>query len=1186
MDRLVETFFCEPGKSFPYKTIGTLEGETVIEGVLYRYQIYDQDDRALSLQIYVGITQFGQLWEQEVRVLIRASALGHPALPEVIDGGFKDTATVASAGFTLPGIAYVITRSSEELLTEGALERLKDDPAEAVRQLYVMADGLASLHGMGLIHRNLWPGTVEAQKVGQKLRFQMIRFEMSKFVDNLFRAPLTHLAEISPQNPFTNDPRVLPYRAPEQLDPTLGAESQHTDVYSLAAMAWEWFLGDFPDTLKGVEPGAADLSAKVAQFNAQLRQDIRNAHHLPEPLCSLLEKMLAPDPRSRLSAGEVVDRMSKNYKAMTGLWADNTSTKPYLVTFVPEEYENTLLKWEWIKRDPDSREGRKELAEVIENDLRRPQLLHSPHGADLFVAGGDRPGKRAATLLLLGERAVWFCRPHRPGYALGGEGAAYEDVLIIAYVARRYTGRVEQLIREHEETGFTQTVDAIKAVAYDIGRRALDQYRAGRPKWTPLIEAARPSNERSTADQVFENALDWLLEYQVVATRAREYAYDLIGEGTERYPLLRLDRTRDDERRRATPLSAAFTSSVHRRPAFADFFSQADEQNDDDTAGLEAIEDSEGRPKDRGLTSNVRFSSVENPDAIRVERKNDTNRIPPSGWIRPSGDIGDRVTQARERDGRVEVRQNKLLVRQLRNPVTIRGLPYLWNGLLDPEKDDAALEMLVNQPLYALQGPPGSGKTTTLVKAIHACLKREPTTRILVAAQSNYALDNVAKKLLPLLNKDKHICLRVTTGGTSDRVDEDVRPYLLEECVDARQRRLVAMLRRRIGRPGEDPALLPILGDWLAIAGQAMPELADRMARSASVVFATCSASSLNVLSEQGMPTLFDWVVVEEAAKAWPTELIIPLNRGTRWTLVGDQNQLAAHRIEDVTRFLDECRNSDDPGVRIDADQVVGYKRVFRMFGALFQQGEQDEPVAAGLSHATGTLTTQHRMVKPIGDLVSKVFYTHHKPDELIPGQDELPSGWLTSSRDAPNVRLTAPPQATGSSLIWLDTSRHPEHGDSSSPRRWRNELEAKVVSRLIAQLRPVPTPKQNGYHEDPLAVLTPYREQEKLLSGDPAVRPYVHTVHAFQGREADVVVVSLVRDTRYQPRSRVIGNIGHLASPELVNVLLSRAQDSLIIVGSFQHFAENGPNWWKWICAEFEANGRVVKVDGVLSSE
>lgn len=1157
--------------------IDRLEGQTVINDVLYRYKLYDDDDLPLSLQIYLGVARFGHLWEQEVRVLVRASALDHPALPTVIDGGYRDQESVASKGLPFAGFAYVITRSSEHVLADAAeaVPYMLQYPSEAVRQLYLLADGLASLHALDLVHRNLWPGTVEVRMDNGRPRLQMTRFEMSRFVDNLLRAPLDRLSGgAAARNAFLEDPRALAYRAPEQHDPTRPGDSQKADVYSLAAMAWEWFFGRLPDTLTDAEPER--IAERARALNERMRREVRTARHLPAPLCSLLDDMLTPDPRSRPSAGEVVHRIGSHYKAMTGLWADDGNQRPYLLTFVPHEYHKTLLNWEWVTHDPNSREGRRELADVIERDLHRARMIYAPHGADPFVAGGERKAKREAVVLLLGRRAAWFCRQFSPPSAFGGAAEPLDDVLIILYVARRHTGRVEHLISKYQESGFEQTVNSVKAVPYDIGRSALDRYRSGSPKWTPLIEAILPSAERSSSDQAFEGAFDWLLEYQAVVARSREYAYELLDEGTRRQVRIQLDRARDDERRLSTPMSAKFTASERRRPAFADFF-EAQEEDEEDTLDLEVLEDHEGRPREVENPGRVLFVEKLAEDAILVERKGDTPRIPAKGWIRPARDRGDRVSQSRQRDGRWELSRNKLLVRQLQNPVTIRGLSEPWERMLDPETEGAAIDMLVNQPLYALQGPPGTGKTTTSAKAIRAFLSLERTGRVLVSAQSNYALDHLALKIISQLDEDDHICLRVTTESSKDRVKEEVRPYLLDASAERRRKRLVAAIKRRLQDPGGNPAHRPILGEWLTTAEDAAPELADRMARSASVVFATCSAASPAVMSPLGMPELFDWVLVEEAAKAWPTELIIPLNRGIRWTLVGDQNQLSAHRLEDVTRFLEECRNAPDPEIRIDGEHASDYRKVFRMFAALFSK---DEPTTAGLSRATGMLVEQRRMVPIIGDLVSKIFYTDADLESLVPGRDELPPGRLVSKRVSPSVRLSAPAAIAGGELVWLDTSDHPERGDRPL---WENELEAQVVADLVERLRPVPEPKRHGYGERPFAVLTPYRRQERLLKGYGTLTPHVSTIHAFQGQEADVVVASLVRDTRRQHSSRPTGNIGHLSNPELVNVLFSRARDCLILVGSFRHFAENGTNWWRWICAEVEAKGRIVPVSEVL---
>jgi hypothetical protein len=116
--------------------------------------------------------------------------------------------------------------------------------------------------------------------------------------------------------------------------------------------------------------------------------------------------------------------------------------------------------------------------------------------------------------------------------------------------------------------------------------------------------------------------------------------------------------------------------------------------------------------------------------------------------------------------------------------------------------------------------------------------------------------------------------------------------------------------------------------------------------------------------------------------------------------------------------------------------------------------------------------------------------------------------------------------------------------------------------------------------------VLTPYREQRRLLQGVSLASPHLSTVHAFQGREADLVIVSLVRDTAHgRGPSRIGPSLGHLAQRELVNVLFSRARRMLVIVGRFDHYAhiagERG--FWTRVCRAVELYGDRLMVTEVL---
>ena len=370
-----------------------------------------------------------------------------------------------------------------------------------------------------------------------------------------------------------------------------------------------------------------------------------------------------------------------------------------------------------------------------------------------------------------------------------------------------------------------------------------------------------------------------------------------------------------------------------------------------------------------------------------------------------------------------------------------------------------------------------------------------------------------------------------------------------------------------------------------------LPELNSRLGRAANLVFATCATATPEAVTPDGTRSRFDWVVVEEAAKAWPTELAIPLARGTMWTLIGDHQQLGAHRRQDFERFLADCAGDPAPELASLAENQDAYLDAFDTFRRLFRGLEDGSLTEAEKDRLPlRRLTTQYRMREPIAEVVSRVFYPASR--HLLP--DGLPPGRLSTGTEVPPLRLSSPTAIGAESVLWLDTSEVRDCSDDEP--RWCNPGEARLAARLVERLRPPPVPNRHGYSSEPLAVLTPYRQQARLLAGYGDLREYVSTIHAFQGREADIVIVSLVRDQRHGPPGVPWSSLGHLTQRNLVNVMMSRARKLLIIIGNFPHYRDvdqeyasrtmltDGPFWGR-LCRAVDLYGGVLPAEAVVDS-
>lgn len=430
----------------------------------------------------------------------------------------------------------------------------------------------------------------------------------------------------------------------------------------------------------------------------------------------------------------------------------------------------------------------------------------------------------------------------------------------------------------------------------------------------------------------------------------------------------------------------------------------------------------------------------------------------------------------------------------------------------------------VNKVLYAkdvavVHGPPGTGKTTTLVEAINETLRRE--SQVLVCAQSNMAVDWISEKLV---DRGIHV-LRI---GNPSRVNDKMLSFTYE---------------RRFESHPDYPDLWSVRKTIRELQGarrhateqwhQKMDRLKSRateleirinndLFNTAHVVACTLVGSASRLLEGKRFPTVF----IDEAAQALEAACWIPLRRAGRLILAGDHCQLP-------------------PTVKC-------YEAMKRGLGvSLMERLVENHPEAVTL------LTTQYRMNEEIMRFSSDWFYNGKMtaaPEVRFRGilDFDIPIEWLDTSEVNLDVAdagtLQADPELSFKEAV----------AGSSFGRINRDEalLTVLALQNYIERIG------KGRFLEERIDVglISPYRAQVRylrhLIKRTPFFRPFkglisVNTVDGFQGQERDVIVISLVR-------SNEDGNIGFLRDLRRMNVAITRARMKLLIIGDVPTLASH----------------------------
>jgi len=317
------------------------------------------------------------------------------------------------------------------------------------------------------------------------------------------------------------------------------------------------------------------------------------------------------------------------------------------------------------------------------------------------------------------------------------------------------------------------------------------------------------------------------------------------------------------------------------------------------------------------------------------------------------------------------------------------------------------------------------------------------------------------------------------------------------------------------------------------------------LAGTRSIVVGTCvglGRASLGLTS-----TPFDLVIIDEAARCTPGELAVPL-QSARWVvLVGDHLQLEPTHSPEVVRKV--ARELD---IGLADVKRSDFERVFNSaYGRL----------------GGASLTQQYRMLPPIGEIVSNVFY--------LP---RLKQG-LAHARLNPIMVLDQPPAGLRKPLTWIATDTLGEAAYQRDVSKGRNVLinqtEAELIVLLLknwdADLGLKEWLRTHPGHSKAIGIICTYREQCKLinslikragLSEELLATIKLDTVDSYQGKENLIVVLSLTRNNEDGVIEHGAATIkqGFMAQPNRLNVAMSRAMDRLVILGARLRWPQAGP--------------------------
>ncbi|KAL3533834.1 hypothetical protein ACH5RR_007355 [Cinchona calisaya] len=421
-----------------------------------------------------------------------------------------------------------------------------------------------------------------------------------------------------------------------------------------------------------------------------------------------------------------------------------------------------------------------------------------------------------------------------------------------------------------------------------------------------------------------------------------------------------------------------------------------------------------------------------------------------------------------------------------------------FNLNLDHSQKDAISKALASKDLFLLHGPPGTGKTTTVVEIILQEVKRG--SKVLACAASNIAVDNIVERLVP------HRVKLVRLGHPARLL-----PQVLESALDAQVlrgdnsalendiRKEMKALNGKLLKTKDKNTKRDIRRELKALSKEQhkRQQLAvTDVIKNADVVLTTLTGS----LSKKLEGTSFDSVIIDEAAQALEIACWIALLKGSRCILAGDHLQLP-------------------PTIQsVDAEKKGLGRTLFERLAELYG----DEVMSM--------LTVQYRMHELIMNWSSVELY-----DSKIKAHSSVAAHMLYDLDDVNKSSTTEP------TLLLIDTAGCDMEEKKDEEDSTLNEGEAEVAIAHAKRL------VQSGVRASDIGIITPYAAQVVFLkmlrcNDDKLKDVEISTVDGFQGREKEAIIISMVRSNSKK-------EVGFLSDRRRMNVAVTRARRQCCLV-------------------------------------